>query len=54
MKKGEPCLRDMHKSIIAWCAGMSEAEIDELIKKYVADGAHRSLAAYDEREGMTV
>jgi len=54
MKKGgEPCIRAMDKSIIAWCTGMSEAEIDELIKKYVADGAHRSLAAYDERKGMT-
>lgn len=47
-------MRDMYHNIIAWCAGMSEAEIDDLIKKYVADGAHRSLAAYDEREGMTV
>ena len=52
-RSGEPCIRAMDKRIIAWCTGMTEAEIDEMIKKYVADGAHRSLAAYDEKEGIT-
>ena len=54
MKKGgEPCIRDMDKRIIAWCTGMSESEIDQLCAKYVADGAHRSLAFYDDRNGVT-
>lgn len=53
-RNGEPCIRDMDKRIIAWCAGMTESEIDEMIRKNVAVGAHRSFAAYDERKDMTI
>lgn len=52
-KDGEACIRDMDKRIIAWCTGMSEEEIEELRAKYIADGAHRSLAYYNERKGIT-
>lgn len=46
-KIGELCIRDKDKRIMAWCAGMSEEDIEEFLRKYVADGAHRSIATFD-------
>lgn len=46
-KNGELCIRDKDKRIIAWCVGMSEEDIEEFLHKYVADGAHRSVATFD-------